>query len=249
MTFQLQIDKNSFQFHIIYIGMNPLKHDASTRTKEEIESIRHVYIDLDYGGRKVLETIHKSNLVPKPNYVLTSSPEKFQIVWKVEGMTLEEAEALLHALAREFGGDPAATDATRVLRLPGFANKKYDADFYVGARRHATETYRLRDFKLHIDGQDSPRRHYPARTKRESTGQALSQSEHDWAFAIRALARGDDPEVVIQRIADHRSGEKSNPQYYARLTVTKALAQLGKAAPESAASCSRQEKENRAERS
>jgi hypothetical protein len=35
MTFQLQIDKNSFQFHTICIGMNPLKHDAATRTKEE----------------------------------------------------------------------------------------------------------------------------------------------------------------------------------------------------------------------
>jgi hypothetical protein len=55
MTFQLQIDKNSFQFHIICIGMNPLKHDAATRTKEDIESIRHLYIDLDYGGSKALE--------------------------------------------------------------------------------------------------------------------------------------------------------------------------------------------------
>ncbi len=138
---------------------------------------------------------------------------------------------MLHALAREFGGDPAATDATRVLRLPGFANKKYDADFYVAARRHTTETYHLRDFKLHIEGQDSPRRHYPARTKRESAGLALSQSEHDWAFAKRALARGDDPEGVIQQIADHRSGEKSDPQYYARLTVTKALAEMNRPTP------------------
>src|SRR5712691_7319989 len=31
----------------IYLGMNPLKKDAPTRTKEEIESIRHVYLDLD----------------------------------------------------------------------------------------------------------------------------------------------------------------------------------------------------------
>ena len=215
----------------IYIGMNPLKHDAPTRTKNEIEAIRHVYIDLDYGGEKALTGIQKSSLVPKANFVLTSSPEKFQIVWQVEGLTLEEAEALLHALAREFGGDPAATDATRVLRLPGFANKKYDTDFYVEARRHATATYHLRDFKLHIEGQDSPRRHYPARTKRESTGLALSQSEHDWAFAKRALARGDDPEVVIQQIADHRSGEKSDPHYYARLTVTKALAEMNRPTP------------------
>ncbi len=43
----------------------------------------------------------------------------------------EQAEAFLHALARQFDGDPAATDSTRVLRLPGFANKKYDEDFQV----------------------------------------------------------------------------------------------------------------------
>jgi len=94
MTFQLQIDKNSFQFHIIYIGMNPLRQDASTRTKEDIESIRHVYLDLDHRGSEALECVENSGAVPTPNYVLTSSPGKFQVVWKVEGMSLEEAEGL-----------------------------------------------------------------------------------------------------------------------------------------------------------
>jgi intergrase/recombinase len=42
----------------IYIGMNPLKRDASTRTKEDIESIKHVYIDLDHGGAEALEAIN-----------------------------------------------------------------------------------------------------------------------------------------------------------------------------------------------
>src|SRR6266849_8882434 len=152
----------------IYIGQNPLRKDASTRTKEEIESIRHVYLDLDHGGPESLESVENSSAVPKPNYVLTSSPAKFQVVWKVEGMSLEEAEGLLHAMAREFGGDPAATDATRVLRLPGFANKKYETNFYVEARRESTETHHLRDFKLHIDSQDSPRHSFENRTKRAS---------------------------------------------------------------------------------
>jgi hypothetical protein len=49
-----------------------------------------------------------------------------------------------------------------------------------------------------------------------------SQSEHDWAYAKRALARGDDPEVVIRRIADFRAHDKANPESYARRTVTKA---------------------------
>jgi RepB DNA-primase N-terminal domain len=211
----------------IYVGMNPLKRDAWTRTKEDIESIKHVYIDLDHGGPEALDAIENSSIVPKPNYVLNSSPEKYQVVWRVEGMNLEEAEGLLRAMAHEFGGDPAATDATRVLRVPGFANKKYETDFYVEARKESTETYHLRDFKLQIDSRDSPRYNYNNRAKRESTPRInLSQSEHDWAFAKRALVRGDDPEDVIHQIAQHRAADKSNPEYYARHTVEKAIAQL-----------------------
>jgi hypothetical protein len=207
--------------------MNPLKQDASTRTKGDIETIRHVYVDLDHGGSAALEEIKNSDLVPQPNYVLNTSPDKFQVVWKVEGMTLEEAEALQHAMVREFCGDPAATDATRVLRLPGFANKKYDRDFYVQASVDSTQTYHLRDFKVPIDSQEAPRhRTEEARSGSRVSGAVLSQSEHDWAYAKRALARGDDTEEIIRRIADFRAEDKPSPEYYARHTVRKAEADL-----------------------
>jgi hypothetical protein len=114
-------------------------------------------------ARKPSKLSRISSIVPKPNYVLNSSPEKHQVVWKVEGMNPEDAEGLLHAMAREFGGDPAATDATRVLRVPGFANKKYETDFYVQARRESTDMYQLRDFKLLLDAHDSPRHDYDKR--------------------------------------------------------------------------------------
>jgi hypothetical protein len=234
----------------IYIGMNSLKKDAATRTKEDIESIRHVYLDLDHGGLEALKAVENSSVAPKPNYVLNSSPEKHQVVWKVEDMRLEEAEALMHAMAREFGGDPAATDATRVLRIPGFANKKYEADFHVQARRESTDTYHIRDFKLHIDSQDSPRHIYDNRAKRESSPRAhLSQSEHDWAFAKRALARGDDPQDIVRRIADYRSGDKADPQDYAHRTVEKARAQLASAKPLSQTDISSPNTETDTERS
>ena len=211
----------------IYLGMNTLKQDASTRTKDDIETIRHLYLDLDHSGSAGLEAIKNSDLVPQPNYVLNTSPEKFQVVWKADGITLEEAEALQHAMVREFGGDPAATDSTRVLRLPGFANKKYDQDFYVKAHMESTQTYHLRDFKVPIDSPDAPRHHNEeaARTHR-APGTALSQSEHDWAYAKRALARGDDADEVIRRIADYRANDKSDPGYYARHTVSKAQEEL-----------------------
>jgi hypothetical protein len=203
--------------------MNPLKQDASTRTKDDIETIRHLYVDLDHDGSAALEGIKNSDLVPQPNYVLNTSPGKFQVVWKAEGVTLEEAEALQHAMVREFGGDPAATDSTRVLRLPGFANKKYDQDFFVKAQAESTQTYHLRDFKVPIDSQDAPRHHNEEMARgHRAPGTTLSQSEHDWAYAKRALARGDDPEEVIRRIADYRGDDKSDPGYYARHTVSKA---------------------------
>src|ERR1700726_2557356 len=207
--------------------MNPLKQDASTRTKDDIETIRHLYVDLDHEGSAALEGIKNSDLVPQPNYVLNTSPGKFQVVWKAEGVTLEEAEALQHAMVREFGGDPAATDSTRVLRLPGFANKKYDQDFYVQARLESTQTYHIRDFKVPIDSQDAPRLHNEevARSHR-APGSTLSQSEHDWAYAKRALARGDEADEVVRRIADFRSEDKPSPEYYARHTVMNAQAAL-----------------------
>jgi len=211
----------------IYLGMNALQHHASTRTKDDIERISHVYLDLDHGGTACLEALENSDLVPRSSYVLNTSPEKFQVVWKVEGMTIEEAEALNHAMVREFDGDPAATDSTRVLRLPGFANKKYEADFYVQARTESTQTYHLRDFKLQIDSQDGPRHHHQQVGRKQSASSSpLSQSEHDWAYAKRALARGDAPELVIQRIADYRSEDKTDPKYYADHTVARARAQL-----------------------
>ena len=211
----------------IYVGMNPLQHHASTRTKDDIENISHVYLDLDHGGSASLEVLENSDLVPCPNYVLNTSPEKFQVVWKVDGMTIEEAEALNQAMVREFDGDPAATDSSRVLRLPGFANKKYEADFYVQARTESTQTYHLRDFKLQIDSQDAPRHHHEQVARKQSApSSTLSQSEHDWAYAKRALARGDDPEEVIRRIADYRAANKHDPEYYARHTVTKAQIDL-----------------------
>src|ERR1700688_1515174 len=211
----------------IYVGMNPPKQDASTRTKDDIETIRHLYLDLDHGGPVGLEAIKHSDLVPQPNYVLNTSPEKFQVIWKVEGIAPGEAEDLQRAMVSEFGGDPAATDSTRVLRLPGFANTKYDQDFYVKAHAESTQTYHLSDFKVPIDSQDSPRlQNDEAARNRRAPDSTLSQSEHDWAYAKRALARGDEPDEIIRRIADFRSEDKPSPEYYARHTVMNAQAEL-----------------------
>jgi len=182
--------------------------------------------------------------VPPPNYTVNTSPEKFQVVWRVENISPEQAEVLQRAMARKFGSDPAATDSTRVLRVPGFLNRKYDTEFWVHAEKHTDRVYHLHDFRLRTEPIESdfrPRHHSQAPASSES--RPLTQSEHDWAFAKRALARGDDPEVVIQRIADYRADGKDDPNYYARHTVMKAQAALdsaAKKAPDEAGSRSQQ---------
>jgi len=37
---------------MFFVGMNPLKDGASSRTKDSLKGIRHVYLDLDEGRHK-----------------------------------------------------------------------------------------------------------------------------------------------------------------------------------------------------
>src|SRR5260221_10750230 len=93
--------KNEKESCDIYVGMNALKPEARTRTKEDIHTIRHLYLDIDHDGPAALAKIQQSNLVPMPNYTVNTSPDKFQIVWRVEGIDPEHGEALLRAMARK----------------------------------------------------------------------------------------------------------------------------------------------------
>jgi len=225
--FQSWLAGQSARGYDVYMGMNPTKDGAFSRTKGDIKGIRHVYLDLDRKGDEALEAIRNSAEVPAPNFVLDTSPGKHQVVWKVSGFSQDEGESLLHNLANKFGGDLAATDSTRVLRLPGFANHKLPDEFIVQARQESDAVYTLRDFTIDEDAPEAPRHFGEAQERRRTApGDHKSQSEYDWAYAKRALARGDDPEVVIQRIADYRADDKDNPNYYARHTVTKAQAAL-----------------------
>ncbi len=211
----------------IFLGMNPLRACSFARTKESIREIRHVYLDLDEDAAASLRAIRTDGNTPVPNFVLDTSPEKNQVIWRVDGLDREQAESLLRSLATQFCGDIAATDISRVLRMPGFANRKYNDAFLVRAIQETDAIYHLRDFTIHEDSPEAPRRlahnHEPSR--RTSTGHR-SQSEADWAFAKRALARGDVPDDVIRRIADYRANDKAYPLYYARHTVEKAHADL-----------------------
>lgn len=135
--------------------------------------------------------------------MLDASPEDNQVVWRVDSLDPALAESLLRALAAQFRGDPAATDTSHVLRIPRFRNGKYNERFFVRAIQGTDQVYQLRDFVVHEDSPDRRRALNEAQepARRVPSGHR-SQSEADWAYAKRALARGDDPQEIMRRIAE-----------------------------------------------
>ena len=221
--FQSWLHEQNLSGADIFIAMNPVREGSRNRRKEYIREIRHAYLDLDEQAGAYLQAIRTSGDVPPPNFVLDTSPGKHQVVWRVEGLDSTHAETLLRALASQYGGDPAATDISRLLRLPGFTNRKYSEAFVVRVHHETDALYHAQDFHVQEDSPEFPRHLGDSQqgTRKMPAGHR-SQSEADWAYAKRALARGDNPDQVIRNIADYRAEDKADPIYYARLTVVKA---------------------------
>jgi len=225
--FQAWLRHKNAQGQEVYISMNALREEARGRTKQDIGIIRHVYLDFDDHGTEAVERLLKRSDVPQPNFLLNTSTDKWQVIWKVEGFDKNQSEELQRGLARDAGADLSATDCARVLRLPGFYNHKYNRVFFVQAQALATDTYRPERFPKFPPDERAER---PAsRFNRSSVRERaikLSQSERDWAYAKRALARGEPEDMIVSAIATHRRFDKHNPQAYAQLTVRKAAESL-----------------------
>jgi hypothetical protein len=207
----------------VYFAANPLVSGSRKRTKESVARVQHLYLDLDTDGKAKLAALRSSNTVPVPTAIVSTSPDKYQVLWQVEGMPFEQQESALRVLAMIFGGDPACTDCNRVLRLPGFLNQKYAPAHLVTVEYPTLSVSRSKDFKLH----DAVPNREPIRgpiAPLKPTGKH-SHSESDWAWILRELARGKDPLKLTRTLAERRS-DKSNPAYYAGRTVDVASAWL-----------------------
>src|ERR1700690_2549902 len=207
----------------VYVAANPVRSDSRKRTKECIFAVRPLYLDLDTDGEARLTSLRASDAVPTPNAIASTSLGKYQILWRVDGFTLEQQESALKLLAVTFGGDPACTDCNRVLRLPGFLNCKYDPAYPVTVEYPGDSTWNSDDFQLDILAADAIHS-YGAITARKHSSDH-SNSEHDWAWVLHELARGKDAAKLTRKLASRRS-DKPNPLYYAQRTVDVASARL-----------------------
>lgn len=214
----------AYQNHIganIYVAANPLRPGSRKRTKESIAEVRHLYLDIDEDGENRLAALRASKDVPAPSIVLSTSPNKYQVLWRVEGFDFDQQEAALKLLAIAFGGDSACTDRNRVLRVPGFRNCKYETAHPVTAEYLSDSTYRQDDFRLDDSALISTAQSRVFVVAR--AGHKNTHSEQDWAWVVQQLALGEDSASLTEELALRRS-DKPNPLYYARRTVDIACA-------------------------
>jgi len=205
----------------VYVAANPLRSGSRKRTKECITSVRHLYLDIDEDGDARLAALRASDCAPIPSAILSTSPGKYQVLWRVDDFDLGTQEIMLKRIASAFGGDPACTDCNRVLRIPGFFNRKYSPAHSVSVEYHSDATYSPADFRLPDETRFAA---LPLRgSARPKSSHKDTHSEHDWAWACHELAQGKDAGKLTHELAARRA-DKPNPLYYAQRTIDVASA-------------------------
>lgn len=207
----------------VYVAANPLRLGSRKRSKECIAEIRHLYLDIDFDGEARIAALRASGVVPQPTAIISTSPGKYQVLWRVNGFDFALQESTLKHLAIAFGGDPACTDCNRVIRVPGFQNTKYMPARPVTVEYVDGSVFRPSDFRLAFDLPDAA---LPLRVvARSRSAKQATHSEQDWAWVLSELTSGKDAAQLTHSLAELRS-DKPNPLCYAQRTVDMASARL-----------------------
>jgi hypothetical protein len=130
---------NAHRFNV-YVSVNAFEPGSRNRTRACVAAVRHVFIEADADGDQVLGRIERRSDLPRPSYVLHSSPNRVHVFWRVRDFTADTLERLQKRLAAELGTDSAATPVTQNTRLPGFFNYKHADRYMVWVEYRDTST-------------------------------------------------------------------------------------------------------------
>jgi hypothetical protein len=106
----------------IFVAVNEC---SGHRSKASVARVRCIHADLD--GVQITDRERLRACLEPSIEVQTSGPDNQHWYWVLEGgeeLAVADAEHLNKQLVG-YGGDPAAVDASRLLRLPGFMHMKY----------------------------------------------------------------------------------------------------------------------------
>ena len=112
----------------VYYSANVVRSGLNKKaSKEDVTAIRYAQVDIDPPKEKG-STFDKTAAVSMlrgaevPPHVVVDSGGGVQALWRVDGLDAPAVEAINRLLIAQFGGDPACSDSSRILRVPGTIN-------------------------------------------------------------------------------------------------------------------------------
>jgi hypothetical protein len=98
-------------------------------TKEHCREVPALWLDLDFRAVPEPEARQQLERFRIPPSIIVKSGGGFHLYWQLRPLVPADAmtvEPLLKGLAKVLGGDPAAAELARCMRLPGTLNHKYN---------------------------------------------------------------------------------------------------------------------------
>ncbi|HXH25450.1 MAG TPA: DNA-primase RepB domain-containing protein [Vicinamibacterales bacterium] len=139
----------------VYVSVNAVSPQGRSRSRQSVMAVRHVFLEADEDGPRVLARTAACGDLPPPSYVLHSSRRRVHVFWRVAGFDIPRVEALQKQLARELKTDTAATSCSQLTRLPGlFNHKRQPAELVTMVYGHVGRVYGIGDFpapKLRVE--------------------------------------------------------------------------------------------------
>ncbi|HID43004.1 MAG TPA: hypothetical protein EYP30_04385 [Archaeoglobaceae archaeon] len=223
----------------VYITPSVLKRGAVARTKANFAETQDIiYVDADC--KEAMEKVRSD--YPYPTLVVKTSVGRYQIYWKLtEAISVAKQEELMQAIVQDIRADPAATDVSRVLRLPSFWNRKPSRNNTVDIvfRRSEKTSYKfLYGVSSSHDSIEYLAHQRPLSLPLSACANSLqmvngeryrekfifpSKSEEDWHLINQMLREGASRDECVDFLISRRRGEKKNLGYYATYTVDKAI--------------------------
>lgn len=111
----------------IYYTIARYNPERTSRVANNVLGLNALYADFDEenDASKAFVAGDAWEDIPSPNYIVTTSPNRYQCIWKTgEEIGPSLASNALRYLVDKVQADPMAKDVSRVLRLPGFVNNK-----------------------------------------------------------------------------------------------------------------------------
>jgi RepB DNA-primase from phage plasmid len=131
----------------VYVSVNGVSPQSRSRSRQSVAAIRHVFLEADEDGPRVLARIATRADLPPPSYLLHSSRHRVHVFWRVTGFNIPRVEALQKQLARELKTDTAATSCSQLTRLPGlFNHKRHPAELVTMVYGDVGRVYGVADF-------------------------------------------------------------------------------------------------------